>query len=289
MCFWTSPDKEKDVEKRTLGENWIMWWLEPHPHPHSHNHILQLWLRYARTMCEKCVQMKLSREYHETQPNGEKEVQETWNKMRASSEEFREESRNIPRTWIRVQACRKKINITSGCQHHPDIQKELGWESTESCVETSAGEVACISKENWDELQESERETPWSRRETGWSCLHSQRELRWVPGDLQIVTNWIWGEENLKFIESLFFDSLLSANSDRMILEWWRRVGAVVGLLLEDCINSVREKPMSCPSTVFKERQCIEVVPVYYGEHSRRAKSDVTELWLADDLVSLVC
>ena len=62
-----------------------------------------------------------------------------------------------------------------------------------------------------------------------------------------------------------------------------------MGLVLENVNNSVREKPMYCPSTVIKERQCIEVAPVFYGEHSKRAESDVTEIWLADDLDSLVC
>ncbi len=90
-------------------------------------------------MREKCVQMKLSRYYYETQLKDEKEVQNTWIKMRALGEEFREKSRNIPRTWIEVQACRHKINITSGSLQHLDIQNELGWGSDECCVETSTG------------------------------------------------------------------------------------------------------------------------------------------------------
>ncbi len=34
---------------------------------------------------------------------------------------------------------------------------------------------------------------------------------------------------------------------------------------------------MYCPSTVFKEKQCSEIYPKSYGEHSGRAKSDVTQ------------
>ena len=44
------------------------------------------WLHYARKMREKCVQMKLPRNY-ETQLNCEKDVQETW--IRALIKEFR--------------------------------------------------------------------------------------------------------------------------------------------------------------------------------------------------------
>ncbi len=98
------------------------------------------------------------------------------------------------------------------------------------------------SKKNWDgDLQSVE----WRRlQEIGWSCLHIQRELRWTEGvrerdfvklkrgwvklpalpkkiemSLQIGTNRTWGEENLEFFESQLFDSLVSAISDRMILE----------------------------------------------------------------------
>ena len=38
------------------------------------------------------------------------------------------------------------------------------------------------------------------------------------------------------------------------------------------------------PNIVYKKRQCTEAVPIYYGEHSRRAESDASEFWLADDL-----
>ncbi len=68
-----------------------------------------------------------------------------------------------------------------------------------------------------------------------------------------------------------------------------RRVGAVVGRVLENVINSLRDKLMYCPHTVYKERQCIEVAPIYHGEHSRKADDYVTELWLVDDLNLQVC
>ncbi len=51
-----------------------------------------------------------------------------------------------------------------------------------------------------------------------------------------------------------------------------------MGLVLENVINSVRQKLRLCPGTVLKERQCIEVEPVYFREPSRRAEDDVTEL-----------
>ncbi len=106
---------------------------------------------------------------------------------------FQGEFRNISRTWIQVQACRPKINITFGCLQHLDIQK------------------------NWDEDLQS---VVWRRlQEVGWSCLHIQRELSWVPGDLPIVTKWTWGEKNLLLFDSQLFDSLLSPISDGINLE----------------------------------------------------------------------
>ena len=59
-----------------------------------------------------------------------------------------------------------------------------------------------------------------------------------------------------------------------------------MGLVLENVINSVCEKQMYCPGTVIKERQFVEVAPVYFEEHSRRAEKDVTEDRLVDDLKS---
>ncbi len=44
-----------------------------------------------------------------------------------------------------------------------------------------------------------------------------------------------------------------------------------------------------CLGTVFRQRQCIEIAPMYYGEHFRRAENDVTKPWLVDDLNSQIC
>ena len=46
-----------------------------------------------------------------------------------------------------------------------------------------------------------------------------------------------------------------------------------MGLVLENVIKSVREKPMYCPSTVFKKIKCIEVAPAYYVEEPRVTSS----------------
>ncbi len=84
----------------------------------------------------------------------------------------------------------------------------------------------------------------------------------------------------LEFFESQFILRITSLcyfrqNDSRIQL---RRVGAVVGLVLENVVNSMRKQSMYCPGTVFKERKGIDVAPVYYEEHAGRANSDFTEL-----------
>ena len=157
----------------------------------SISRISRLWLCYAGKMRKKCVQMKLSRDYYETQINEEKEVQETWIKNRDISEEFREESRNTSRTLIQVQACRQKINITSGCLQHFYIQEELGGVSAGCCVELSAG--------SWLKLPAHPKRIEMSSRR---------------PADRDEPRIF------LEVYESQLFDSLLSAISDGMILEF---------------------------------------------------------------------
>ena len=77
--------------------------------------------------------------------------------LKAVSLEFQ----NIPRTWIQIQDCRQKTNIMSGCPQHLEIEKELKWILVlQGDVCRKLGEVACISKERWDELQEK----------IGWIC-----------------------------------------------------------------------------------------------------------------------
>ncbi len=139
--------------------------------------VSQLWLRYAEITREKCLQVKLFREHYVTQPDHGKEVRKTWIRIRALREESKRESWSIPKTWVQVHACQQKINITSGCLQYPDIQNKTGmriWRVLCGDVCRKLVEVAGTSKDNWDKLKESERET-------GWSCLDSQKESRWVP------------------------------------------------------------------------------------------------------------
>ncbi len=206
---------------------------------------------------EADVHKKLSRDYCQTQLNDEKEVQETRIKVRAVSEEFREDSRNIPRAWVQVQACRHKINITSGSLQHLDIEKELDWGSAECCVGTSASSYVNLS-------------------------AHPKRI------DVSPMRPSDRDELNLRGEEFGVFQ-VPTLPLTFLCYFWQRRAGAVAGPVFENVIISVREKPMCFPGTVFKERQCIEVTCVYCGELSRKAESDVTELWLADDFDSLVC
>ena len=60
VCSWITSYIEQVVKKRLQVE------------------VESLGLRYARKTREKCVQMKLSHNDHETQLKYEKEVQETW-------------------------------------------------------------------------------------------------------------------------------------------------------------------------------------------------------------------
>ncbi len=57
--------------------SWITSYLEQAVKRSLQDEIESLGLRYARKMREKCVQMRLSRNYQETQLEHEKEGQET--------------------------------------------------------------------------------------------------------------------------------------------------------------------------------------------------------------------
>ncbi len=247
-------------------------------------------------MRKLCVKMCANENVHYTsQPDDGKEVRETWTKIRALSDESRKESWSIPRTSVQIQACQQKINATSECLRCLNIQRAQGWGSAECCAVRStqpkrAGTKIC----SWLKLPALPKRIEMNssslrKRETEWGCLHSQRESRRVPEELSIVTNWLEERSDRSFQVPTFRLTSLCYfwENDQGIR--WQRVLVVVGLLLDEVINFACEKPIYCPSTVLKEKQCTEVVPMYYGESSRRAESDVTELWLADDLGPLVC
>ena len=249
---------------------------------------MQLWLRYAGTIREKCVKLEFSRYHYVTQPNDGKEVRETLSKIGALSDESRKESRNIPRAWVQIQACPQKIYITPGVS--PDIQRALGWER---CVETSTHPKRAGPRSGGSRVR-----LPAHAKRTEMSSREKQRDwvkLSALPTRIETSLKGFLDRDELKLREErlelsspnfLTHFSLLFPKKDPGI-RWWRD-GAADGLVLGDVFNSARKKPMYCPSAVFKEIQCTEIVPMYYEKHSRRAENDLTGLWLAEDLDSLV-
>ncbi len=98
-------------------------------------------------------------------------------------------------------------------EEHFDVQTELGWGFAERCVELSAHpkgteikkgivlcEVACTSKEKWDEFQETSKTSEMIPRTCGGGRLTSK--------------------ERLTEIKPPFSDSLLSAISEIVIREF---------------------------------------------------------------------
>ncbi len=128
-------------------------------------------------------------------------------------------------------------------------------------LQSVQSQLACTFKENRDESQETFRSwqtEPEERRIWSFSSYNSSTHL-----SLLFRTEWFW-------------NSVAEIRGSRGAGTWGHH---------QFCAREVN---------VFfwhrvKERQCFEVAQVFYGEHSRRAQSDVTELWLADDLDSLVC
>ena len=125
------------------------------------------------------------------------------------------------------------------------IQKGPGPSSAGSCVKLPAHpkRIDMNSRSLRKRLGEA-----WKR--LGEAVCTPQRELRWVPGDLQIVTNWTWGEDFAVFrVPAFRLASLCYFWQNESGIQW-QRVGADVGLVLADVINSVCEKLMYCPNTL---------------------------------------
>ena len=249
MCFWTAIFVGQGMKKRLEDE------------------IESLWLYYARITCVEDV--------CDLAPfDGEKKykkVQLQTRSLAMSLKTVSEHPKDMNTSLGLPTEDQLHVRV-SATSRHPKRSGMRICRVLSGDVCRKLGEVSCTSKENRDELQESEKETGWSQRETWWSCLHSQRELRWVPENLQITAEDPDGGKFEVFRVPTFpFTSLccLWQNDSGIQL---RRLGAVVELVIGDVINSGREKPTFCPSIVFKKDK----------------KSYVTGLWLADDLDPLV-
>ena len=208
--------------------SWITSYLEQAVKRSLQDEIESLGLRYARKMREKCVQMRLSRNYQETQLEHEKEGQETWNT--ALSREF----------TVSEQPEDKHFNPSL-----PTEDQRHVWMATTSRHPKSTGMNSGDARRRLQEV--------------GRGCLHFQREKRWIPGE----TDWVKLPAHPKRIEKSFRRPP-SCDEPRVFLFgvfrvlilrftslccFWRndsriqrrRVEVVAGLVLENVIESVRE------------------------------------------------